>query len=70
MYKGGCYKDSQAPGNTMCEAANAGVCTQAKEGYFLLPDADDSHQSVIPCGDDTVVTVSGDKKYKGVLHCT
>ena len=69
MYKGGCYKDSQAPGNTMCEATD-GVCTRDKAGYFLPPGADASHQSVIPCGDDTVVTVSGDKKYKGVLHCT
>ncbi|ESU37381.1 Variant-specific surface protein [Giardia duodenalis] len=69
MYKGGCYKDSQAPGNTMCEATD-GVCTRDKAGYFVLPGADASHQSVIPCGDDTVVTVSGDKKYKGVLHCT
>ena len=27
MYKGGCYKDSQAPGNTMCETAEAGKYT-------------------------------------------
>ena len=72
MYKGGCYKDSQAPGNTMCETANAGVCTLAKAGYFLPPDADrdNAHQSVIPCGDEEEITVKDGKKYKGVLHCT
>eukprot|EP00701_Giardia_intestinalis_P000089 XP_001703913.1 VSP [Giardia lamblia ATCC 50803] len=72
MYKGGCYKDSQAPGNTMCETATDGVCTQAKAGYFLPPDADrdNAHQSVIPCGDDTVVTLGNSKQYKGVPHCT
>ncbi|KAE8302717.1 VSP [Giardia duodenalis] len=70
MYKGGCYKDSQAPGNTMCETATDGVCTQAKAGYFVPPGADASHQSVIPCGDEEEITVKNDKKYKGVLHCT
>ena len=71
MYKGGCYKDSQAPGNTMCETATDGVCTQAKAGYFLPPDADrdNAHQSVIPCGDVEEVLVGNSHKYKGVLHC-
>nr|AAN52114.1 variant-specific surface protein AS11 [Giardia intestinalis] len=69
MYKGGCYKDSQAPGNTMCETANAGVCTQAKEGYFLPPGTDNAHDSVVSCGDTTGVTLTGDKKYTGVAEC-
>ncbi|EFO63963.1 VSP [Giardia lamblia P15] len=69
MYKGRCYKDSQAPGNTMCETAQDGKCTTARVGYFVPPGADASHQSVIPCGDDAVITVKDDKKYKGVVHC-
>ena len=72
MYKGGCYKDSQAPSNTMCETANAGKCIQAVQGYFLPPDADrdNAHQSVIPCGDVEEVLAGNSHKYKGVLHCT
>ena len=70
MYKGGCYEAAQQPGQAMCTQASEGKCTQAAQGYFVPPGTDASHQSVIPCGDDTVVTVSGDKKYKGVLHCT
>ena len=50
------------------------LCTVVADGskYFLPPagEADNLHQSVIPCGDDSVVTVKGDKKYKGVLYCT
>ncbi|KAE8302587.1 VSP with INR [Giardia duodenalis] len=70
MYKGGCYEAAQQPGQTMCQAADAGVCTQAAQGYFVPPGADASHQSVIPCGDEEEITVKNDKKYKGVLHCT
>ncbi|ESU35833.1 Variant-specific surface protein, partial [Giardia duodenalis] len=69
MYKGGCYKDSQAPGNTMCETATDGVCTRAKDGYFVPPGADASHQSVIPCGDEEVVTLGNSKQYKGIPNC-
>ena len=72
MFKGGCYAAANAPGNTMCTSAASGVCSAAADGYFLPPtaDRDASHQSVIPCGDDSVVTGKDDKKYKGVLHCT
>ena len=72
MFKGGCYSKDAAPGNTMCTNAASGVCSTAEAGYFLPPtaDRDASHQSVIPCGDDSVVMVKDDKKYKGVLHCT
>ncbi|ESU39895.1 Variant-specific surface protein, partial [Giardia duodenalis] len=71
MFKGGCYATANAPGNTMCEAVNAGVCTTAKQGYFVPPtnDRDNSHQSVIPCGDDSVITVKDNKQYKGVANC-
>ena len=73
MYKGGCYSTSDAPGSTMCKTVQDGVCTVAADGnaYFVPPetDRDNSHQSVIPCGDDSVVTVKDDKQYKGVANC-
>ncbi|ESU43280.1 Variant-specific surface protein, partial [Giardia duodenalis] len=72
MFQGGCYAAANAPGSTMCEVANAGVCTQAKQGYFLPPtdDRDNTHQSVIPCGSEEEITVKNNHKYKGVAHCT
>ncbi|ESU43038.1 Variant-specific surface protein, partial [Giardia duodenalis] len=73
MFKGGCYRTGQAPGQSMCKTAQDGVCTVVADGskYFLPPtgEADNLHQSVIPCGDDSVVTVKDDKKYKGVANC-
>ncbi|EFO62756.1 VSP [Giardia lamblia P15] len=71
MYKGGCYKTANGPGNMACEAAQDGKCTTAKAGYFLPPDADrdNAHQSVIPCGDEEEITVKNNHKYKGVPHC-
>eukprot|EP00701_Giardia_intestinalis_P000840 XP_001704664.1 VSP [Giardia lamblia ATCC 50803] len=69
MYKGGCYEAAQQPGQTMCTQASEGKCTQAAQGYFVPPGADVSHQSVIPCGDATGITL-GDKTYTGVAGCT
>ncbi|EFO60778.1 VSP S8 [Giardia lamblia P15] len=69
MYKGGCYRTGQEPGNAACARAAAGVCTQAAQGYFVPPGADASHQSVIPCGDVEEITVKDGKKYRGVPHC-
>ncbi|ESU42665.1 Variant-specific surface protein, partial [Giardia duodenalis] len=71
MFQGGCYATAKAPGNTMCTNAASGVCNAAADGYFVPPaaDRDASHQSVIPCGDDSVVTVKDDKQYKGVANC-
>ncbi|ESU40713.1 Variant-specific surface protein, partial [Giardia duodenalis] len=70
MFKGGCYDTTTEPGKSMCETVGVGKCTVAKPGYFVPLEQDAAYQSVIPCGDDSVVTVKGDKKYKGVLHCT
>ncbi|ESU39863.1 Variant-specific surface protein, partial [Giardia duodenalis] len=42
----------------------------SQAGILRSLEQDAAYQSVIPCGDDSVVTVKGDKKYKGVLHCT
>ena len=73
MFKGGCYRTGQDPGQAMCKTAVSGVCTVVADGskYFLPPagEADNLHQSVIPCGDDSVVTVKDNKQYKGVPNC-
>ncbi|EFO60836.1 VSP, partial [Giardia lamblia P15] len=69
MYKGGCYQSSRAPGNTVCETAQDGKCTTARVGYFVPPGADASHQSVIPCGDEEVVTIGSSKQYRGIPNC-
>nr|AAN52113.1 variant-specific surface protein AS10 [Giardia intestinalis] len=72
MYKGGCYERAKPPGNAMCQAADAGKCTEAVAGnkYFVPPaDTDDAHDSVVSCGDATGVTLTGDKIYTGVAGC-
>ena len=70
MYQGGCYQTgNQNPGNTLCTAASEGKCTQAAEGYFVPPGADNTHQSVVSCGDAANGVTLGDKKYVGVANC-
>ncbi|ESU41342.1 Variant-specific surface protein, partial [Giardia duodenalis] len=70
MFQGGCYATANEPGNTMCETTDsAGVCTQAKQGYFVPPGADNAHQSVISCADETPVELASNKQYKGVANC-
>ncbi|ESU34806.1 Variant-specific surface protein, partial [Giardia duodenalis] len=72
MYKGGCYQTGQAPGNTICKTAADGKCTEAPESkaYFVPPEADKAHDSVVSCGDATGVTLTDKKTYKGVDGCT
>ncbi|EFO63944.1 VSP [Giardia lamblia P15] len=70
LYKGGCYSTSDATGQKLCTAAAGGVCTKAAAGYFIPPDAQKTDQSVIVCSDVTEVTLTNNKKYKGVQHCT
>ena len=52
MFKGGCYRTGQDPGQAMCKTAVNGVCTVVADGskHFLPPtgDTDNLHQSVIP----------------------
>ncbi|ESU40215.1 Variant-specific surface protein, partial [Giardia duodenalis] len=70
MFQGGCYSKDAVPGNTMCETTDsAGVCTQAKQGYFVPPGADNAHQSVISCADETPVVLASNKQYKDVANC-
>ena len=70
MFKGGCYQPSEVPGSSLCKAAPAGICTSpASEGYFVPPDADTAHQSVLACNDTDIVTLQNGKKYTGVTSC-
>ncbi|ESU42884.1 Variant-specific surface protein, partial [Giardia duodenalis] len=71
MYKGGCYQTGQQPGQTMCKTAQDGVCTEAADGnaYFVPPNADASHDSVVACNDTTEITLTDGKKYVGVANC-
>ncbi|ESU40133.1 Variant-specific surface protein, partial [Giardia duodenalis] len=71
MFKGGCYRIGQDPGQAMCKTAVNGVCTVAVETkeYFVPPGADNTHQSVISCADETPVVLASNKQYKGVANC-
>ena len=70
MYQGGCYQaGASSPGNTLCTAASEGKCTKAAEGHFVPPGADNTHQSVVSCGDAANGVTLGDKKYVGVANC-
>ena len=70
LHKGGCYStDAGKPGRALCTTAGEGVCTQGAEGYFAVPGAAKTGESVVACGDTTGVTVSGNKKCIGVDGC-
>ena len=71
MFKGGCYRADRTPGQAMCKTAVNGVCTEAvtTKEYFVPPGADNTHQSVISCADETPVELADQKQYKGVANC-
>ncbi|ESU44600.1 Variant-specific surface protein [Giardia duodenalis] len=72
LHSGGCYStDAGKPGRTLCTTAGEGVCTQGAEGYFAVPGAAKTGESVVKCDDSTTgVTVSGNSgPYKGVQNC-
>ncbi|ESU40876.1 Branched-chain amino acid aminotransferase/4-amino-4-deoxychorismate lyase, partial [Giardia duodenalis] len=69
LHKGGCYSTAEdKPGRTLCTAASSGVCTTATAGYFAIPNAPNTGESVVKCDDTTGVEISGNT-YKGVLNC-
>ena len=73
MYKGGCYEATAPPGSVMCKTAANGKCTEtvATKEYFIVPGADNAHQSVVACGDAANgVTLGDNKKYVGIEFCT
>ena len=75
MYQGGCYEQSDAFGQTICtalDAGTAGVCKTCAAGYFKNPANLATSDSCIACGDTTGVTIGADgtaKTYKGVANC-
>ncbi|ESU43036.1 Variant-specific surface protein, partial [Giardia duodenalis] len=71
LHSGGCYSTAEGkPGRALCTTAGEGVCTQGAEGYFAVPGATKTDESVVACGDTTGVTVSTNKKYVGVDSCS
>ena len=71
MFKGGCYEYTKTPGSAMCKTAQDGKCTAAVETkeYFVPPDADNTHDSVVSCGDSVTGVTIDNKQYKGVANC-
>ncbi|ESU44603.1 Variant-specific surface protein, partial [Giardia duodenalis] len=71
MFKGGCYRTGQDPGQVMCKTAVNGVCTVAADGnnYFIPPEAQNTDQSIMACNDTTGITLTNKKKYVGVANC-
>ncbi|ESU40538.1 Variant-specific surface protein [Giardia duodenalis] len=69
MFEGGCYRTGQAPGQTMCQTAQNGKCTLGANGYFALPEAAATEESVAACNTTTTITLKNSKKYVGVDKC-
>ena len=69
LYKGGCYKKGQQPGQAICKDTadtTAGVCDECQAGYFKNPvtGLDATKQSCIACNDET-----GANDNTGVANC-
>ena len=69
LYKGGCYSTSDATGQKPCTKAVDGVCTTVASGYFILPGATKTDQSIMACDDTAEITLTNTKKYAGVANC-
>ncbi|ESU40098.1 Variant-specific surface protein, partial [Giardia duodenalis] len=70
LYKHGCYQVSSSLGTTLCALADGGVCTKGAPGYFALPGAAPTEESVAPCNATAEITLANGKKYTGVTSCT
>ena len=70
LYKNGCYQANSQLGATLCKAAANGVCTTGAEGYFAIPDAAVTEESVAPCNTTEAITLENGHKYLGVSMCT
>ncbi|ESU41278.1 Variant-specific surface protein [Giardia duodenalis] len=69
MFQGGCYRTGQDPGQAMCQTAQNGKCTLGADGYFALPEAAATEESVAACNTTTTITLKNSKKYVGVDKC-
>ncbi|ESU40180.1 Variant-specific surface protein [Giardia duodenalis] len=69
LHSGGCYSTAEdKPGRTLCTAASGGVCTTAATGYFAIPNAPNTGESVVKCDDTTGIQINTDK-YLGTADC-
>ena len=70
LHKGGCYStEVDKPGRILCTTAREGVCTQGAEGYFAVPGATKTDQSVVKCDDSATGVPISTGTYKGVADC-
>ncbi|ESU40520.1 Variant-specific surface protein [Giardia duodenalis] len=69
LYKGGCYSTSDATGKILCATATSGACTQGAEGYFAIPEASSTGESVVKCDDSATGIQISTGTYKGVADC-
>ena len=65
LHNGGCYSTSDATGQKPCTKAVDGVCTTVASGYFILPGATKTDQSIMACDDAAEITLTNTKKYGG-----
>nr|Q03185.1 RecName: Full=Major surface trophozoite antigen 11; Flags: Precursor [Giardia intestinalis]AAA02687.1 surface protein 11 [Giardia intestinalis] len=65
-----CGKMSSVPGNTLCTTVSPdGVCSVAANEYFVPPNADATHDSVVSCSEETPIHLANNKQYIGVAGC-
>ncbi|ESU40667.1 Variant-specific surface protein, partial [Giardia duodenalis] len=70
LHSGGCYSTAEGkPGRALCTTAGEGVCTQGAEGYFAVPGAVKTGESVVACGDSATGVTVTDNTYKGIANC-
>ncbi|EFO61243.1 VSP [Giardia lamblia P15] len=69
LHKGGCYSvTTDKPGHALCTATENGVCTQGADGYFAVPGAPKTGESVVACNNNAGTSINGNM-YKGVQNC-
>ena len=69
LHSGGCYSTAEnKPGRTLCTAASGGVCTTATAGYFAIPNAPNTGESVVACNNEAGTSINS-ITYKGRANC-
>ncbi|EFO62600.1 VSP [Giardia lamblia P15] len=70
LHKGGCYSIApEKPGHILCIEAINGVCTQGADGYFAVPGALKTGESIVTCSDSTTGVTTSSGTYKGRANC-
>ena len=68
LFRGGCYKIGEAPGNEICTAASGGKCTACKtEGSYIFQNT----ATTVTIGNECILCsdAKGADGYKGVANC-